>query len=245
MKKMLFKTVLLFILSITLPDTVKACTCQWSPNLCAYLSFYPQSSFFRVRIDTIDNNNTPPSPFPEYGITVIEQYNGLLSLSPYCWLTGRDMGSCAGNFPPDAQVGDTFLISILERTPDTASLWTCSYMQKIKKDTICYDQACFHINDLQDTIDACLQRNVGTKNIDLFSSIQVYPNPVREMLNINNESGAMVLSVQLSDITGRKVLFHEGKNLNALPIGPINSGLYFIQIRTDKGIITRKINIEK
>lgn len=245
MKKMLFKTILLGIAAVSLSDTAKACSCAGSGNICEYLNLNPNAVFFRIRVDTL----LPPVqslPFPDYGVTIIDQYNGNQTISQTYWLTGENMGSCARSLDPDAQVGDTFLVTLLHADDDTGSLWTCSFVQRIKNDSLYEaDQPSFPINALQDTITTCLERNVGTKNVDLFHSIHIYPNPAREMLNINNESGATVLSVELLDITGRKVLHQEGKNLNELPVGPINNGLYFIRIRTDEGIITRKINIEK
>lgn len=245
MKKMLFKTILLGIAAVSLSDTAKACSCPGSGNICEYLNLYPNAVFFRIRVDTL----LPPVqslPFPDYGVTIIDQYNGNQTISQTYWLTGENMGSCARSLHPDAQVGDTFLITLSRADEDTGSLWTCSFVQRIKNDSLYEaDQPSFPINALQDTITTCLEHNVSTKNVDLFHSIHIYPNPVREVLNINNESGATVLSVELLDITGRKVLHQEGKNSSSVPLEKLNNGFYFLQIKTDKGILNRKIQIER
>lgn len=239
MKILLLKISMIIAVLTSFSYQAEACTCYGSPNICQYLNAYPNSTFFRIRLDTI----VPSTPFSDYGVTIIDQYNGNLTLAPNFWLTNKEMGSCAGLLPYEAQPGDTFLVTFSGfGNTDTGSLWTCSYIQQIKNDSIYNNyQSALHINDLQDTIDAC--REVSTKHIDLAKAIQVYPNPVREVLNIDNRSGATLLSVQLSDITGRKVLLKEGKDLHAISLGQMNSGLYFLQIKTDKGILSRKIHI--
>lgn len=243
MKKILSKAVILFILLSAVFNTANACSCQTSGNICTYLLLYPGTTFFKVRLDTIAN----PNPFENhlsYGITVIEKYHGSRVIASNYWLQ-REMHSCWGALPYGAQVGDTFLITLYASSGiDTGSLWTCSYIQRIKNDSIYNNsQSAFHINDLQDTIDAC--REVSTKHIDLAKAIHVYPNPAHEQLNIDNRSGAAILSLQLFDMSGRKVLFSEEKDINTIPLGPISNGLYYLQIRTDKGILNRKVQIEK
>lgn len=245
MKKMLFKIILVFIGLFSIWNTANACSCPGSNDICQYLSLYPQSIFFRVSIDTLDNSNQSIS-FPDYGVTIIDQYNGNQPISQAYWLTSKNMGSCARPLPPGAQVGDTFLITVLFTNEDTGSLWTCSFIQPIKNDSVYnLNQPGFHISGLQDTINACLERNLSAKAPDLASAIQVYPNPARNLLNIDNRSGATIQSLQLLDISGRKVLFLDEKNSNSVPLEKLNNGFYFLQIKTDKGILNRKIQIEK
>lgn len=246
MKKMLYKIILVFIACVSISDTTKACSCFGSSDICQYLSLYPQSIFLRVSIDTVDDSNQS-IPFPDYGVTIIDQYNGSQNISQTYWLTSKDMESCARPLSPGAQVGDTFLITLFASSNiDTGSLWTCSFIQPIKNDSVYNNnQPGFHIAGLQDTINTCLERNLSTKAPDLASTIQVYPNPARNLLNIDNRSGATIQSLQLLDISGRKVLFLDGKNSSSVPLEKLNNGLYFLQIKTDKGILNRKIQIEK
>lgn len=243
MKNIILKAVVLFILVSAVFNTANACSCQTSNNICQYLLLYPGETFFKVRLDTIAN----PNPFENhlsYGITVIEKYHGSRVITSNYWLQ-REMNSCWGVLPYAAQVGDTFLITLNASSGiDTGSLWTCSYIQQIKNDSIYNNsQSAFHINNLQDTIDACGELNA--ENIDLARAIQIYPNPAREMLHIDNRSGSTLLSLQLFDISGRKVFFSEGKDINTLPLGSISNGLYYLQIRTDKGMLNRKVQIAK
>lgn len=243
MKNIILKTVVLFALLSTVFNTANACSCQSSNNICNYLLLYPGTTFFKVRLDTIAN----PNPFENhlsYGITVVEKYNGNQIISSNYWLQ-REMNSCWAHLPHGAQVGDTFLITLNPGSGiDTGSLWTCSFITRIKNDSLYeINQPSFPINDLQDTIDAC--GGLSAKNLNHNLSIHVYPSPAREQLNIDNRSGATILSLQLFDMSGRKVLFSEEKDINTIPLGPISNGLYYLQIRTDKGILNRKIQIEK
>lgn len=241
MKLFLLKVTAIIALFTTFSKPAEACTCQGAQRICKYLEYYPQSTFFRIRLDTI----VPSTTFYDYGVTIIDQYNGNETLAPNFWLTNREMGSCAGLLPYPAQPGDTFLVTFSGfGNTDTGSLWTCSFIQAIKNDSVYeVNQPSFSINDLQDIIDTC--RELSAEDIDLSRTIQIYPNPAREMLHIENRSNATIRSLQLFDISGRKVLFTEEKDLNTIPLGPISNGLYYLQIRTDKGILNRKVQIEK
>lgn len=242
MKILLLKISMIIAVLTSFSYRTEACTCQGAMRICEYLGFYHQSIFFRIRLDTI----APSTPFSDYGVTIIDQYNGSQILAPNFWLTNKERGSCAGLLPYEAQPGDTFLVTFFSTfgNMDTGSLWTCSFIQAIKNDSVYeVNQPSFSINNLQDTIDAC--REVSTKHIDLAKAIQVYPNPAHEQLNIDNRSGAAILSLQLFDMSGRKVLFSEEKDINTIPLGPISNGFYYLQIRTDKGILNRKVQIKK
>ena len=66
-------------------------------------------------------------------------------------------------------------------------------------------------------------------------NIAVYPNPVRDILNIE---GIGIEQVQLIDINGRTVLTANAGNLN---IGSLATGVYMLRIITAEGVTTRKI----
>ena len=64
------------------------------------------------------------------------------------------------------------------------------------------------------------------------ASIKIYPNPVKEKLQI--ESGDLTIrKVEILDITGKIVE-------NSTNVSALSSGIYFVRLETDKGIITRK-----
>lgn len=75
------------------------------------------------------------------------------------------------------------------------------------------------------------------------SSISVYPNPVTEILNIQSNDDQQILEVQLINAVGQVVknLSVDQKLTTSLNLQSIKAGFYLVQIRTSKGIITKKI----
>lgn len=78
-------------------------------------------------------------------------------------------------------------------------------------------------------------------SVDEFemSQINVTPNPTTEFINIDipNNSGSFVS--ELFDITGKQVLRKE--NLETLNVSQLNSGIYILRIKTDNGVVSRRI----
>ena len=83
-----------------------------------------------------------------------------------------------------------------------------------------------------------------TLNTDNFalSQISVYPNPVKESLNIDLPLSLELKSVGLFDLLGRKTdaNFIDGK----INVTSLNSGIYLLKIETTGGLRTQKIIID-
>jgi hypothetical protein len=75
---------------------------------------------------------------------------------------------------------------------------------------------------------------------NLQSQFVIYPNPVKDVLMIYNESVYEVSSVKVFDSLGRLVL-EQNNPSNQLDVSNLSSGLLFVQIETEKGIITKRI----
>lgn len=85
---------------------------------------------------------------------------------------------------------------------------------------------------------------VGISEINgLSSSIQIYPNPARSFLQIENASNTEIRSIELFDIGGKKIKTFNKTHMN-LNITDINSGTYFLRIATNKGELAQKVVIE-
>jgi hypothetical protein len=73
-------------------------------------------------------------------------------------------------------------------------------------------------------------------------SFSVYPNPAKNVLNISNTINAVVNNVVLTDLNGRVV---KSQNLNTVEgqvnISDLATGIYMMNVNTDKGSITKKI----
>ncbi len=76
-------------------------------------------------------------------------------------------------------------------------------------------------------------------NSDFVSSkIAVYPNPVKDILNISSDE-LEIQSIVLNDINGRMV--KSAANLSQINISDLNKGVYFAEITTNEGKSTKKI----
>jgi len=73
-------------------------------------------------------------------------------------------------------------------------------------------------------------------------SFKVYPNPVGEELTVSSPNNE-VLSVEIYDINGKKVDTFQSENQasNKLNVSSLGSGIYFLKIHTEVGLVTKKI----
>lgn len=77
----------------------------------------------------------------------------------------------------------------------------------------------------------------------MSNSVEVFPNPVKEMLNISFSKKPESLShITLTDATGVKhletVLFQQENKIN---IASLRSGIYFLTIKHEKVVTLKKI----
>ena len=88
-------------------------------------------------------------------------------------------------------------------------------------------------------------KTVGIAENDLNNLIKLYPNPVNNELtvDISGESGDFVF--ELSNIQG-EIILQKKKSINKnekfiIPMNKLSSGLYFVKIRSSKGVINCKL----
>ncbi len=81
-----------------------------------------------------------------------------------------------------------------------------------------------------------------TASVDshLASSFSVYPNPVKDVLNISNSINAEINSVIVTDINGRTVK-QANSNVSQINISDLNAGVYFVNINSNEGSLTKKV----
>ena len=70
--------------------------------------------------------------------------------------------------------------------------------------------------------------------------ISVFPNPVKEVLNILTQNGSPISSIQVFDILGRLVI-EEKHDFNQVDVSNLGNGLLFVKIQTTEGVVTKKI----
>jgi hypothetical protein len=77
-----------------------------------------------------------------------------------------------------------------------------------------------------------------------FDEIEVYPNPTKGLLNVEHLTNKSIRETQVLDLTGTKVELNGTINNGQLDLSELKKGLYFLHMRMDEGILTRKILVE-
>ncbi|WP_299223253.1 T9SS type A sorting domain-containing protein [uncultured Psychroserpens sp.] len=88
---------------------------------------------------------------------------------------------------------------------------------------------------------------LGTNDDELISSISIFPNPAKDILNIKHASNIDITNAVLYDVRGRlisKVNLSVSSNVNSIDIRHLNSGLYFIRIDANDKTLTKKFIVE-
>ena len=82
---------------------------------------------------------------------------------------------------------------------------------------------------------------LGIEN-NAITNISLYPNPTNGQLNIASPN-AGINSITIFDLQGRKIANQEftGNTNIQIDISNLNSAVYFVDINTDAGIVTKRI----
>jgi len=79
----------------------------------------------------------------------------------------------------------------------------------------------------------------GLKESSLNSSVNVYPCPFTNVLNVS-VSGMEIKELKINDISGRTVL-NKTSNVRSVDTSHLLPGLYLVQLTTNKGQVTRTV----
>ena len=90
-------------------------------------------------------------------------------------------------------------------------------------------------------IDTVNFTSVLSTNDYISSKISVYPNPVKDIISITNDSNEIIKNVDISDINGRTIKSFKSVSQNQINISDLSSGVYFLKITTDGGNAIKKI----
>ncbi|MFA5619498.1 MAG: S8/S53 family peptidase [Weeksellaceae bacterium] len=85
---------------------------------------------------------------------------------------------------------------------------------------------------------------LGTKDLNVNSTVTVYPNPVKDNLNIKFDKDLGNVEITLFDIMGRIVYsenFQSFKNNQVINMNQYPAGTYLVYIKSDEGIISKKL----
>ena len=81
--------------------------------------------------------------------------------------------------------------------------------------------------------------NLGIEDV-LQKQISIYPNPAKDVLYLYNESISEISTIKVYDILGEQVL-QKNNPINQIDMSNLATGLLFVQIETDKGLVIKKI----
>jgi len=82
--------------------------------------------------------------------------------------------------------------------------------------------------------------NLKVASEEFSAQIQLYPNPVNEVLHIQNNSAKTIESVEVFSITGQ--LLFSRRNSEEINMSQLNTGIYFVKLITSEGIsVTKKV----
>lgn len=82
--------------------------------------------------------------------------------------------------------------------------------------------------------------DLGFTDQQIKLDVVIYPNPIQNLLTIYNTSNTEITSIKLYDVLGRLILAEEG-NVSEIDVSHLNSGVLFVEIETDNGVVTKKI----
>jgi len=80
-------------------------------------------------------------------------------------------------------------------------------------------------------------------NEDDLSRVEIYPNPTsgQVLVNLNNVS-TVIEEIEVRDVTGRIIMVRKSPTGNTLfELGNETDGIYFINVKSSKSIITKKV----
>lgn len=82
---------------------------------------------------------------------------------------------------------------------------------------------------------------LGVEDFELLENqISIYPNPVKDIVNIDNPNNLIFNSIVVHNILGEKIEIYT-TSFESLDLRYLNSGMYFLELNTEKGNITKKI----
>jgi hypothetical protein len=90
---------------------------------------------------------------------------------------------------------------------------------------------------------------VGIDDIQIADYVKIFPNPAKDFVMVDfNEFNGTLNQINLVNVQGQNVFtlntVNQSKIFN-IPLTNLSDGIYFLQIQTDKGVLSKKIIISK
>ncbi|HIE74195.1 MAG TPA: T9SS type A sorting domain-containing protein, partial [Flavobacteriales bacterium] len=91
---------------------------------------------------------------------------------------------------------------------------------------------------------------VEDENSTAITDLEVYPNPSRDIFNVTFVSDEVQnLSISITNVVGEAVYTADldqfvGQFTKEVSLATYPKGVYFLQITTDKGVVTKKLTLQ-
>jgi hypothetical protein len=91
---------------------------------------------------------------------------------------------------------------------------------------------------------------VEDENSTAITNLEVYPNPSRDIFNVTFVSDEVQnLSISITNVVGEAVYTADldqfvGQFTKEVSLATYPKGVYFLQITTDKGVVTKKLTLQ-
>ncbi|MBK7668997.1 MAG: T9SS type A sorting domain-containing protein [Sphingobacteriaceae bacterium] len=84
--------------------------------------------------------------------------------------------------------------------------------------------------------------NIGIYENALTDQLLIYPNPANSVLNIKSENGLGKSVILITDVLGKTIIETKNEDLyqTSINIEQLSSGVYLLQLKSEKGIIVKK-----
>lgn len=98
----------------------------------------------------------------------------------------------------------------------------------------------FDFNDaiVTNTVSTTVVENLGVDEFSLDTLIHLYPNPISSTLNIKTSENISFEKATVYSTLGKLILETQEKQIN---LETLSAGIYFVEVVTDKGNVTKKI----
>ena len=73
-----------------------------------------------------------------------------------------------------------------------------------------------------------------------IDNINLYPNPVKNVLNYSINNGVVLSSITINDISGKEIYKSANLTTNSVDVSSLSSGVYFVTFKSDKNLVTKK-----
>jgi hypothetical protein len=95
------------------------------------------------------------------------------------------------------------------------------------------------VNSTDTVEERLLTSTLGVDEGIVSSDVKLFPNPVSDKLNFNLTNDDFAHSIAIFDVNGREVI-NSKLSQNHLDVSVLKSGIYFVSLTTDKGIVNKK-----